>query len=94
MSEYQYYEFLAVDKPLTPQQQAELRARSSRAIITATSFTNEYHWGDLKGDPLEWVRRYFDAHVYSANWGSCRLLLRLPRAALDESVLADFCAPS
>jgi hypothetical protein len=90
MSEYQYYEFAAVDKPLSPQQQAELRARSSRATITATSFTNEYHWGDLKGDPLDWMERYFDAHVYSANWGSCRLLLRLPRAALDKAVLADF----
>jgi hypothetical protein len=90
MSEYQYYEFAAVDRPLTPQQQAELRARSSRATITATSFINEYHWGDLKGDPLDWVRRWFDAHVYSANWGSCRLLLRLPRAALDEAALIDF----
>jgi hypothetical protein len=29
MSEYQYYEFRAVDKPLTPQQQAELRSRDS-----------------------------------------------------------------
>jgi len=41
MSEYQYYEFRAVDRPLTPQQQAELRSRSSRATITATSFINE-----------------------------------------------------
>ncbi|MEO7160763.1 MAG: hypothetical protein ABIX00_09755 [Polaromonas sp.] len=94
MSEYQYYEFAAVDQPLSAQQQAELRARSTRATITAGSFVNEYHWGDLKGDPLDWMRRYFDAHVYFANWGSARLMLRLPRTALDEAVLADFCRSS
>ena len=94
MSEYQYYEFAAVDKPLSAQQQAELRARSTRATITPGSFVNEYHWGDLKGDPLDWMRRYFDAHVYFANWGSARFMLRLPRAALDEATLADFLRPS
>ncbi|MGZ0079226.1 hypothetical protein [Methylomonas sp. YC3] len=90
MSEYQYYEFRAVDKPLTPQQQAELRSRSSRATITATSFINEYHWGNLKGDPLDWMQRYFDAHIYSANWGNCSLMLRLPLSALDKELLASY----
>ncbi|MGB5457381.1 MAG: hypothetical protein WBO93_04465, partial [Gammaproteobacteria bacterium] len=37
MSEYQYYEFIAIDEPLTPKQIAELRACSSRANITPTS---------------------------------------------------------
>lgn len=36
MSEYQYYEFLAVDRPLDKQAQAEVRALSTRARITAT----------------------------------------------------------
>ncbi len=44
MSEYQYYEFQALDKPLTKQQQKELRSLSSRAEITATSFVNEYNY--------------------------------------------------
>lgn len=55
MSEYQYYEFLALDQPLTAEQRAELRSISSRAEITATRFVNEYQWGDLKGDPLQMV---------------------------------------
>ncbi|MEX3816369.1 hypothetical protein AB3X96_40245 [Paraburkholderia sp. BR13439] len=42
-----------------------MRSFSTRATITASSFVNEYHWGNLKGDPLEWVQQYFDAHVYS-----------------------------
>ncbi|CAN7246293.1 hypothetical protein LJR034_000917 [Caballeronia sp. LjRoot34] len=90
MSEYQYYEFAAVDRPLTGQQRAELRSRSTRATITASSFVNEYHWGNLKGDPLDWVERYFDAHVYSANWGSCRLLLRFPREIFVARSLRDY----
>jgi hypothetical protein len=49
MSEYQYYEFRAVDRPLDDRQMRELRAVSSRAVITPTSFTNEYNWGDFKG---------------------------------------------
>jgi hypothetical protein len=36
MSEYQYYEFLALDRPLTEEQLTELRSLSSRAEITAS----------------------------------------------------------
>ena len=42
MSEYQYYEFVAVDRPLDERQLAELRALSTRARITPTSFVNTY----------------------------------------------------
>ncbi|MFF7926153.1 hypothetical protein ACFZDP_34315 [Streptomyces mirabilis] len=45
VSEYQYYEFLAVDRPLTEAEIAQVRALSTRARITSTSFVNEYHWG-------------------------------------------------
>ena len=50
MSEYQYYEFQAVDRPLSDADRQALRGLSTRARITATSFTNEYHWGDFKGE--------------------------------------------
>jgi hypothetical protein len=91
MSEYQYYEFLAVDKPLTERQMMELRAISTRAHITPTSFVNTYQWGDLKADPRRLVAKYFDAHVYLANWGTRRFLLRLPAHLLDEETLAPYC---
>src|ERR1700722_2203440 len=83
MSEYQYYEFQAIDRPLTNKAMAVLRACSSRARITPTSFVNEYSWGDLKGDPDVWMDRYFDAHLYVANWGTHVLQLRLPDRLLD-----------
>ena len=50
MSEYQYYEFAAIERALTPREIAELRAVSTRATITAMSFINEYRWGNLKAD--------------------------------------------
>jgi hypothetical protein len=69
MSEYQYYEFLALDQPLTDKQRAELRSLSTRAEISATRFVNEYHWGNFTGDPRMMMERYFDAFLYLANWG-------------------------
>ena len=91
MSEYQYYEFVAVDRPLTPAQQGELRALSTRARITASSFVNDYQWGNLKGDPRAWMEQYFDAHLYLANWGTRRIALRLPRSLLDPDTAATYC---
>nr|WP_187362484.1 hypothetical protein [Massilia rubra] len=73
---------------------AELRATSSRATISPTGFVNEYHWGDLKGDPQAWMRRYFDAFVYSANWSTCRLVLRLPPGTLGRADVAPFQTPT
>ena len=91
MSEYQYYEFLALDKPLTDEQRAELRKLSSRAEITATRFVNEYSYGDFRGSPEKLMERYFDAFLYLANWGTRRLMFRLPRALLDAEVARRYC---
>ena len=91
MSEYQYYEFLAVDRPLDDDEQAEVRSLSTRARITATSFVNEYHWGDFKGVPRRLMERYYDAHLYVANWGTHRLMFRLPCDLLDPDVVEDYC---
>ncbi len=90
MSEYQYYEFAAIDRPLGKDEMAELRSFSSRAAISKTSFVNEYHWGDLKGDPAQWMRRYFDAFVYVANWCSCQLSLRVPHSVFKKADLEHF----
>jgi len=42
VSEYQYYEFQAVDLPLDAKALAAVRALSTRARITPTSFVNTY----------------------------------------------------
>lgn len=90
MSEYQCYEFLALDRRLTAQEMAELRGISTRAEITPTRFWNEYHWGDLKADPFDLLARHFDMHLYFANWGTRRLMFRLPVAAVDLDALRAY----
>lgn len=90
MSEYQYYEFAAIDQPLTRAEMAELRAVSTRAEITPAGFVNHYEWGGLKADPVDWMRRYFDAFVYTANWCSCRLALRVPRVTFRKAELNPY----
>ncbi|KAF0219201.1 MAG: hypothetical protein FD174_2287 [Geobacteraceae bacterium] len=92
MSEYQYYEFLAIDRPLSEQEMEHMRALSSRGHITPVSFSNEYHWGNFKGDPESLMRRFYDAHVYLANWGTAVFMLRLPHAALDGKSFNAFTA--
>jgi len=71
---------------------AALRAISSRAVITSTSLTNTYSYGNFRGDPHDLMARYFDAFVYAANWGSPNLMFRIPRGLIDveaASVYAD-----
>jgi FtsZ-interacting cell division protein YlmF len=91
MSEYQYYEFQAVDRPLTEKQMAELRSYSTRATITRTSFVNDYSWGSFKGNADAWMEKYFDAFLYLANWGTHTLELRLPARLLDLRTAQQYC---
>jgi hypothetical protein len=78
MSEYQYYDFRAIDRPLTPAERAALGRISTRAEISSTRFTNFYTFGDFKGKPVALVERYFDAFLYLANWGTHELMFRIP----------------
>ena len=91
MSEYQYYEFLAVDRPLGPQEMADLRALTTRARITPTCLINTYHWGDFRGDPRALMGRYFDAFLYLANWGTRQVMVRLPERLLDLDTALAYC---
>jgi len=90
MSEYQCYEFVALDRQLTSKKMAELRSVSTRAAITPTRFWNEYESGDLKADAGTLLARYFDAHLYSANWGTRRFMLCLPARSVDIKTLRAY----
>lgn len=91
MSEYQYYEFQALDRRLTAAEMARLRSFSTRARITPTSFVNEYQWGDFRGDANAWMDRYFDAFLYFANWGTRVFSLRLSARLLDLRTAERYC---
>jgi hypothetical protein len=91
VSEYQHYEFRAIDRPLDERVLRTLRELSSRAEITPTSFVNTYNWDDFKGDPDAVMENCFDAFVYLANWGTRRFALRLPRKQFARQFLASYC---
>ncbi|MBI4321456.1 MAG: hypothetical protein HY675_23435 [Chloroflexi bacterium] len=78
MSEYQYYEFIAIDRRLTQSELAELRQVTSRATISPTRLQNVYNWGNFKGDPQKLMEKYYDVFFYLASWGTHRFMIRLP----------------
>lgn len=51
MSEYQYYEFQTLDRPLTESEQAFIKNLSSRVQLTPTQAVFTYSYGDFRGDP-------------------------------------------
>jgi hypothetical protein len=91
MSHYAYYEFQALDRPLSPSDEDKLRSISTRARITSTSFVNDYSWGGFKGDVDAWMVKYFDAFLYIDNRGNRELKLRLPAQGLDLATVKAHC---
>jgi len=91
MSEYQYYEFQAIDRPLTDKEMRELRSYSSRAQISPTSFVVDYSWGSFKGDEDAWMEEYFDAFLFLANWGTHVFKLRLSSRLVDFALVSEYC---
>ncbi|HNP74209.1 MAG TPA: hypothetical protein PKK15_24030, partial [Kouleothrix sp.] len=90
MSEYQYYEFLALDRPLRPEEIAEVRKLSSRVQPTPTQAVFTYSFGDFRGDPLKVLAKYYDVLFYIANWGTKQLAFRFPKAAIDQAALQPY----
>ncbi len=87
MSEYQYYKFECLDGYLDAKARQALRAISSRAKISATSFQVYYTYSDLKADPSELMLKYFDIGFYYADWGSINTYIKLPAGTLPDALL-------
>jgi hypothetical protein len=90
MSEYQFYEFQALDSPLTPEAQAEIRRVSSRVQMTATSASFVYNYGDFRGNPYLVLAEYFDAMLYVTNWGTRQLMFRFPVGVIPDYVMSNY----
>jgi len=92
MSEYQYYEWQAIDRPLTENQLTEVNRLSSHMdVVTSTQAVVTYSWGDFKHDPQDVLLKYFYAFLYLANWGSRRLMFRFPKASIDAKAIQAYC---
>ena len=91
MSEYQYYEFLALDKPLTATEKRFIESLSSRVQITSNQAIFVYNYGDFRGNPQEVLDKCFDMMLYMANWGSRQLMFRFPKSLIDIAALEPYC---
>jgi hypothetical protein len=93
LSEYQYYEFQAVDRPLTEGEQQAVAQLSSRVDPHPRQAVFVYHYSDFRGDPERILAKYYDAMLYLANWGSRQLMFRFPVSALDLEQIQAYCQP-
>ncbi|MCA1991426.1 MAG: hypothetical protein LDL41_05175 [Coleofasciculus sp. S288] len=91
MSEYQYYEFQTIDRPLTPNEQAAIRQLSSRVELSSTRAVFTYSYADFRGEPKQVLAKYFDAMFYIANWGTQQLMFRFPKSLLDFEEIQKYC---
>jgi hypothetical protein len=89
MSEYQYYEFAAIDGPISEEGLRYARGCSSRANVSRVRWQNTYHFGDFHGS-VDTLLKYYDAHFYIANWGTVRLGLALPKGALAPEAIHPY----
>ena len=83
MSEYQYYEFRTIDRPLTDQEQAHIGRLSSRVDLSPYHAIFVYNYSDLPTSAKDLLTQYFDAMFYIANWGSCQLMFRFPKDVIE-----------
>jgi len=90
MSEYQYYEFQAIDRLLTKKEKSYVKTLSSRVKATSTQAVFTYSYGDFSGDPLTLLETCFDVMLYVANWGARQLAFRFPRALVDLKKLKQY----
>jgi hypothetical protein len=91
MSEYQYYEFQTIDRPLTREEQADISQLSSRVELSSTRAVFTYQYGDFRGDAKKVLAQYFDAMLYLANWGTKQLMFRFPKSLIDLKQVQPYC---
>lgn len=93
MSTYQYYEFQALDRPLTEKEQDYIHTLSSRVQLNRTQAIFLYNYGDFRGQPEQLLEKCFDIMLYTANWGSRQLMFRLPKSLINPAELEPYQVP-
>ena len=89
MSEYQYYEFAAIDGPISDEGLRYARGCSSRANVSRVRWQNTYSFGDFHGS-VDTLLKYYDAHFYIANWGTVRLGLAFPKGTIAREAIQPY----
>jgi hypothetical protein len=91
MSEYQFYEFQAIDRKLSPEDKKHVQSLSSRAKVTATNAQFLYSYSSFKNEPEELLDRCFDLFVYVANFGIRQLMIRFPKELVNPKIFEAYC---
>lgn len=89
MSEYQYYEFVALDGPISDEGMKYAEGCSSRADVSRVHWRNVYNFGSFGGS-VEELLQHYDAHFYIANWGSVRFALAFPKGILNQKTVQPY----
>jgi hypothetical protein len=90
MSEYQRYEWMTSDRPLTRAQLEAVNTLSSHIEVSSTHALVEYHWSNFRHNPLQVLHDFFDGFLYWANWGAPELALRFPHGILPSDLLDGY----
>lgn len=87
MSEYQFYEFISLDRPLSDEARRAMRDLSSRVKLSSHGAIFVYNFGDFPGEPYDLMAEHCDAMLYMSNWGTRQIMLRFPENAIPDDVM-------
>lgn len=90
MSEYQYYEFCRINRPLSSEARQVMQSLSSRAQVTTHGAVYVYNYGDFRGNPKQLLLNYFDVFFYISNFGTVQLMFHYPKGQVDSDHLKKY----
>ena len=85
MSEFQYLEFYSTT-PLSIEQRDYVSSLSSRSEVSLNRAVFKYSYSDFPADERQVLLSYFDMFLYLSNWGTRRLIFKLPKDLVNYSL--------
>ncbi|WP_299453498.1 hypothetical protein [uncultured Microscilla sp.] len=90
MSEFQFYGFRSIDRNLSKEEQRKIGSLSSRTTPSSNSATFVYHYGNFPANEEAILEQYFDVMLYYANWGTRKVMFRLPIEAANYEDMVQY----
>jgi len=90
MSEYQYYEFCSLTKPLSKKVRDVMRSLSSRTYISTHSASYVYNYSDFRGNPKQLLLKYFDVYFYISNWGTVTFMFKYSTCEINTDEIKKY----
>ncbi|MEM6345617.1 MAG: hypothetical protein AAF927_17120 [Bacteroidota bacterium] len=90
MSDYHFYDFYAIDRPLSAEQINIISGYSSRVRPSARRASFVYNYSDFLGGGEEMLSEFFDIMLFVTNWGIRRLLMKFPQSLVSFEALKEY----